>query len=235
MESKATQHTFKSGEYLLAVVGYAALRDVFGDSEQFHKRMAEIRQVLAHEDEFPFNFDVNFSEREVVAGYTQWSQTYDEPATNPALIIEEAMVHPILAALPRGRALDVACGTGRHACHLATLGHDVIGVDATSAMLELARAKAPDIDFRQGYFDALPVDDESIDLLTCALALCHEAEVAVAVHEFARVLRPGGTAVVSDMHPMSTATGGAAAFPSKDSTSVPFVRNHVHHAGEWFT
>ncbi|HEY3833414.1 MAG TPA: class I SAM-dependent methyltransferase, partial [Acidimicrobiia bacterium] len=166
--------------------------------------------------------------------YTQWSETYDAPATNPALIIEEAIVHPILAGLPRGRALDVACGSGRHACHLASLGYDVIGVDATPAMLDLARAKAPQIDFREGHFDALPVDDGSIDVLTCALALCHERSVALAVAEFARALRPGGTAVVSDMHPMSTNTGGAAAFPSKDTTSVPFVRNHAHHAGEWF-
>ncbi|HEY1737117.1 MAG TPA: class I SAM-dependent methyltransferase [Acidimicrobiia bacterium] len=229
-----TEHTMKSGDYLLAVVGYAALRDVFREPDQFQRRMAEIRQVIAHDHEFPFNFDVTFSERAVVPGYTQWSETYDAPATNPALIIEEAIVHPILARLPRGRALDVACGTGRHACHLASLGHDVIGVDATPAMLELARAKAPHVDFREGHFDALPVDDGSIDVLTCALALCHERSVAAAVSEFARVLRGGGTAVVSDMHPLSTNTGGAAAFPSKDTTSVPFVRNHAHHAGEWF-
>ena len=143
--------------------------------------MAEIREVVAHDHEFPFNFDVTFSERAVVPGYTQWSETYDAPATNPALIIEEAIVHPILARLPPGRALDVACGTGRHACHPASLGHHVIGVDATPAMLELARAKAPQIDFREGQFETLPVDDGSIDVLTCALALCHERSVASAI------------------------------------------------------
>jgi ubiquinone/menaquinone biosynthesis C-methylase UbiE len=227
-------HTMKSGEYLLAVVGYAAIRDVFRDPEQFQRRMAEIRNVVSHGDEFPFNFDVTFSERDVLSGYTQWSETYDAPATNPAIIIEESIVHPIFASLPPGRALDAACGSGRHACHLAALGHDVIGVDATPAMLDLARAKAPDVDFREGRFDALPVDDESIDVLTCALALCHETAVAPAIAEFARVLKPGGTAVVSDMHPIATAAGGAAAFPSQDNTSIPYVRNHVHHASEWF-
>jgi SAM-dependent methyltransferase len=224
----------KSGEYLLAVLGYAAIRDVFRDPEEFDRRMDEIRNVVEHHDEFPFNFDVTFSERDVVSGYTEWSLTYDAPATNPAIIIEESIVHPILASLPRGRALDVACGSGRHAVHLAALGNHVIGVDATPAMLELARAKAPEVDFREGRFDALPVDNASIDTLTCALALCHETDLAPAVGEFARVLRPGGTAVVSDMHPISTTAGGSAAFPSQDRSAVPFVRNHVHHLGEYF-
>ena len=102
-------------------------------------------------------------------------------------------------------------------------------------MLQLARAKAPSVDFREGHFHALPVDDASVDVLTCALALCHEAEVAPAIHEFTRVMRPGATAVISDMHPFSTAAGGAAAFPADDPSRVPFVRNHVHHSGEWFT
>ncbi len=225
----------KSGDFLLAVVGYAAIRDVFRDPSQFERRMAEIRQVVAHDDEFPYNFDVTFAEHDVLGGYTRWSETYDAPATNPALIIEEAIVHPILAGLPRGRAVDVACGTGRHAVHLASLGHDVTGIDATPAMLELARAKAPDIDFREGNWDALPLADNSVDVLTCALALCHEPAVAPAVAEFGRVLRPGGTAVISDMHPISTSAGGAAAFPSQDGTSVPYVRNHAHHASEWFS
>jgi ubiquinone/menaquinone biosynthesis C-methylase UbiE len=224
----------KSGEYLMAVVGYAAIRDVFRDPSQFDKRIEEIRQIIANEDDFPFNFDVTFAERDVVAGYTQWSETYDAPATNPAIIIEESIVHPILEGLPTGRALDVACGSGRHALYLASLGHEVIGVDATPAMLALARAKSSDIDFREGHFDALPLADDSVDVVTCALALCHEREVAPAIAEIARVLRPGGTAVVSDMHPVSTSAGGAAAFPSKDGKSVPYVRNHVHHAGEWF-
>ncbi|HEY3832048.1 MAG TPA: hypothetical protein VGO03_07120, partial [Acidimicrobiia bacterium] len=70
----AINHTMKSGDYLLSVVGYAALRDVFREPDQFRRRMAEIRQVVARDDEFPFNFDVTFAERAVVPGYTQWSE-----------------------------------------------------------------------------------------------------------------------------------------------------------------
>ena len=228
-------NTMRSGEYLLAVLGYAALRDVFRDPEQTQARIDEMRGVIEGADHPLYNMEVTFSEHEVVAGYTEWSKSYDRPGINPAIIIEESIVQPILASLPPGRALDVACGTGRHAIHLAALGHDVIGVDATAAMLDLARVKAPTVDFREGQFHALPIEDASIDTLTCALALCHEPVLAPAISEFGRVLRPGGVAIISDIHPISTMTGGAAAFPSADFGTVPFVRNHVHHMSKYFS
>ena len=227
-------NTMRSGDYLLSILGYAALRDVFRDPQQTLARIREIRQVVDGSDEPLYNFEVTFSEHEVVAGYTEWSRSYDRPGINPAIIIEESIVAPILASLSPGRALDVGCGSGRHAIHLAALGHDVIGVDATKAMLDLARAKAPAVDFREGRFDALPIGDASIDTLTCALALCHERDLGPAISEFGRVLRPGGVAIISDIHPISTMIGGAAAFPSEDLGTVPFVRNHVHQMSEYF-
>ena len=104
--------------------------------------------MVADDDEFPFNFDVTFSERAVVPGYTQWSETYDAPSTNPALIIEEAIVHPILARLPLGRALDVACGTGRHACHLR---HSV-----TTSSASMPRRRCSSSRCAKGAADRLP-------------------------------------------------------------------------------
>ena len=226
--------SMRSGEYLLSVLGYAALRDVFHDPLQTQTRIAEMRGVIEGTDHPLYSTEVTFSEHDVIAGYTEWSKSYDRPGVNPAIILEESIVHPILASVAPGRALDVACGTGRHALHLASLGHAVIGVDATVAMLDRARVKAPTIDFREGRFDALPVEDASVDVLTCALALCHVTDLAPAVREFGRVLAPGGVAIISDMHPISTLTGGAAAFPSADLATVPFVRNHVHHISEYF-
>ena len=51
------------------------------------------------------------------------------------------------ATVAPGAALDAACGTGRHARRLAELGHHVIGVDASPAMLERARAALPQATF----------------------------------------------------------------------------------------
>ena len=84
-----------------------------------------MRQVIEHADEFPFDIALDFDEHGVVDGYTAWSETYDAPGTNPAIILEESLTDPVFAAAPRGRALDVACGSGRQVARLAALGYEV--------------------------------------------------------------------------------------------------------------
>lgn len=90
--------------------------------------------------------------------------------------------------------------TGRHAAYLSQAGHQVIGVDNSPEMLARARVRAPQADLRPGGLDALPADDASVDAVVCALALTHLPRLEPAMAEFARVLRPGGHLVVSDMH-----------------------------------
>jgi SAM-dependent methyltransferase len=129
---------------------------------------------------------------------------------NPLIEVEEPLVRQILATLPVGRALDAACGTGRYAAHLADRGHGVIGVDSSPDMLAKARARTPRATFVLGDLTALPVPDADVDLVVCALALAHLPELGPALAEFARVLRPGGHLVLSDIHVRSLYLGGIA-------------------------
>ncbi|BCJ27205.1 class I SAM-dependent methyltransferase [Actinocatenispora sera] len=188
--------------YLLGVEGAALLRgmrDGTGDRAYVEARIAEIRALLADPtlrdnaglDAVPGNIDT----AEV---YDEWAAHYD--GANSMIELEQPLVREILAALPVGTALDAACGTGRHAGYLAGLGHRVIGVDANARMLAVAEAKLPELDLRRGPLEALPLDADSVDLVVCALALCHAPDLAAVFAEFARVLRPGGHLVVSDPH-----------------------------------
>lgn len=130
-------------------------------------------------------------------GYAQWAPWYDEPG-NELLEVEEPVVREILDALPVGVTLDAACGTGRHGAYLASLGHRVIGVDATPEMLEVARAKIPAGDFYEGDLRDLPVADDSVDVVVCGIAASHIADLTPVFAEFARVLRPAGHLVLTD-------------------------------------
>ena len=130
-------------------------------------------------------------------GYAMWAPFYDEPG-NALLEIEQPIVREILDGLPVGVALDAACGTGRHTAYLAQLGHRVIGVDSSSEMLAVAQAKVPGGEFHQAELEALPLADDSVDLVVCAIALSHVEDIAPVFAEFVRVLRPGGNLVVSD-------------------------------------
>lgn len=183
--------------YLLGLEGAALLRAFSGyyDRDFTEARLAEIRALLDAADQVGDGAETH----PITAGegYRAWAETYDRPG-NGLIDLEQPVVRGILDGLPRGTALDAACGTGRHAEYLASLGQRVIGVDRSPEMLAAARAKVPGADFREGHLHQLPVSDRHADVVVCALALTHIPDLAPVMAEFARVLRPGGHLVLSD-------------------------------------
>ncbi|MFD2354312.1 class I SAM-dependent methyltransferase [Nonomuraea ferruginea] len=191
--------------YLLGIEGMALLRAFTGahGREFTEARIAEIRKFL--DDPRLADAAVDVARVDPVAGYRIWSATYDGP--NAAFDLDEPILHEILGAIPAGEALDAACGTGRLTALVAGHGHRVRGVDRSPEMLALARKKAPGREFLPGDLDRLPVADDAVDLVTCSLALTHVPALGPVLAEFARVLRPGGHVVLSDIHPDSVARG----------------------------
>lgn len=100
--------------------------------------------------------------------------------------------------------LDVACGAG-HAAELAAPHvRQVVGLDLTPALLRLTagRLRAAGISnvvLQEGNADQLPFLDASFDLVICRSALHHFPHPERPAAEMARVCRPGGRVVVSDM------------------------------------
>jgi ubiquinone/menaquinone biosynthesis C-methylase UbiE len=183
--------------YLLGLEGVALLHAFAGDYDRdfTEARLAEIRALLDSADQLGGGAAIR--PIPIVEGYRAWAEAYDQPG-NQLIDLEQPIVWEILDDLPRGTALDAACGTGRHAGHLAALGHTVIGVDSSPEMLAVARAKVPGADFRVGDLHQLPVPDQHADVVVCALALTHVPELAPVLAEFVRVMRPGGHLVISD-------------------------------------
>jgi len=183
--------------YLVGLEGIALLRAFSGDYDHDFTlaRLDEVRQLLEDRDSLGAGTEARpISRRE---GYDAWAPFYDDQS-NQLLEIEQPIVREILDGLPPGTALDAACGTGRHAAYLASLGHAVIGVDSSPGMLTVARKKVPQGEFHEADLNALPLEDDSVDLVVCAIALVHFADIGRPFREFARVLRPGGHLVVSD-------------------------------------
>jgi SAM-dependent methyltransferase len=229
----ARTDTVLAGHYFLGVEGLALARFCLRDSASIAPRVDEVLQIAATMDDFPNSLSIPMIEHDIDEGYTIWAGSYDGP--NPAIEAEQPLVQAMLDAAGVGVALDAACGTGRHAARLVELGHRVIGVDATDAMLAIAREKVPEADFRRGRLEQLPVDDASVDLITCSLALTHVPDLRPVMQEFARVLKPGGTAVLSDIHPFNVMIGGGVAgFPGAELTDgVPYVVNLTHQMGDY--
>ncbi|MGH7821313.1 MAG: class I SAM-dependent methyltransferase [Candidatus Binatia bacterium] len=218
--------------YLLGIEGLALLRGWLRDEGATEERLREIEGFLRDRASHPLlSLDLPVPEVTVADGYASWADTYDR-LPNPLIQLEEPIVRKILDGISPGRALDAGCGTGRWAVELLARGHSVIGVDETPEMLEHARRKAPAADLRVGRLDSLPVDAASVDLAICALALAHCPDLEPPVHELARVLRPGGRLVVTDLHPVNVMLGGGALFRSTDG-GYGLVRGYAHAVADY--
>ena len=212
-------------EVLLGVEGGALLRRVVdGDDDFVAERVAAIRR-LAERVEGGRSKAVAVPELDVDDGYAAWAPVYDE-MPNALIRAEQPLVDQALAEVRAGRALDAACGIGRHAARLVASGHRTVGVDRSAAMLAIARRKVPQADFRVGDLTRLPLEDGSVDVAVCALALTHLPDPEPAIAELARVVRPDGTIVLADAHPAFVQLQGQALFPREDGFA--FVRNYPH-------
>jgi len=109
----------------------------------------------------------------------------------------------LLALLPYDWTVaDLGCGTGALACELSRHVDHVIGVDNTPAMLDAARQRTGDtgnIELRQGDLEAVPIEDCACDAAMMVLVLTYLTDPASALSEMARVIRPGGKAVIVDV------------------------------------
>ena len=201
-----------SGQYFVAIAGVAAMRHILLAPSDVMPRLEDARRVIAHLDEFPNNIRIPVVECDVIEGYDAWAPVYDS-GPNAATERDSEVVRELLEPLPRGRALDAACGTGRQSLLLTELGYEVEGVDLNETMLAIARARVPDGHFVQGRLDAIPHEDASFDVAVCSLALTHIPELLPGLSELARVVKPGGYAVLSDIHPVAVHLGISAGIP----------------------
>ncbi|MGQ0538528.1 MAG: class I SAM-dependent methyltransferase, partial [Gemmatimonadaceae bacterium] len=99
---------------------------------------------------------------------------------------------------------DLGCGTGHLTMLVAPFVKHVIAVDAAAEMLDIARERAvsqPNVEFRTGELERLPLDDCSLDVVLFALVLQNVAEPEQAVREASRVLRPAGRMLIIDAMP----------------------------------
>ncbi len=130
----------------------------------------------------------------------------DEANAMPAVVeLEEAAI-PQLRLRPGMCVLDIGCGTGEDSRRLAGLvgpGGEVIGIDASAAMIAVARQRAEGtglpVTFHLGDAMRLDLPTESFDAVRCERLLMHVPDPVVVLGEMVRVTRPGGRIVVIDI------------------------------------
>lgn len=104
-------------------------------------------------------------------------------------------LNAVLAKLPKGaRILDVGSGTGHLTKSIKEMGFEVVGIEPSLPMLELAKLNFPDIEFKHGYSHKLPFEDKQFDFILAFEVLRYLSKDlnSNTYGEFNRVLKPGG-------------------------------------------
>ncbi|HLI02065.1 MAG TPA: methyltransferase domain-containing protein [Acidimicrobiales bacterium] len=218
--------------YLLGLEGLALLDGWAGDHDRAftEARLAEIRRLL--DDEQLRDQGVLAERVSSPVAYAYQAAGYDANAGGGLFLIDEPVIAQCLDGRPPGVALDAACGTGRFAQLLSQRGHQVFGVDSSPDMLAHARRRVPDGDFRLGGLDQLPLPDDSVDIVVCGLALVHVADLEPVLGEMARVLRPGGDLLISDVHHELVSRGSVIKARGPGNEAY-IVETHRHSLGEY--
>ncbi|MCH8054298.1 MAG: methyltransferase domain-containing protein [Planctomycetes bacterium] len=188
------------------------------------------------------DFDTrNYKTLPIADGYAEWSRTYDET-------VRDLLDLPLLEQIRSvdwpnvGRAVDLACGTGRTGAWLAQRGVKWIdGIDLTPEMIELARRK--EVYGRLHVCDVAdtPLESGQYDLCIMVLADEHLEDLRSVYREAARLTRSGGQFVIVGYHPHFMLMGVPPHFhpesgePLAITSYLHFTSDHVQaaHAAGW--
>lgn len=125
--------------------------------------------------------------------------------------------------------LDVGCGEGWFSEALREAGADPIAVDVAAEALRRAERRVPGLATRLWAHDeALPLDDNAVDLVWAGEVIEHVADVAPWLSELRRVLRPGGTLLLTTPHVGRAALLGAALSTRRFAQRFEPRSDHVH-------
>ncbi|MFW5821553.1 MAG: class I SAM-dependent methyltransferase [Bacteroidota bacterium] len=114
--------------------------------------------------------------------------------------IEKEMISGLLKNIPRGEMIDVGCGTGHWTEFFVDKGFKVKGIDASTAMLNIARNKKINADFLQADSEDLPFEDESQHFVASIAMLEFVENREKVIDEIYRILKKGGRFILGALN-----------------------------------
>jgi SAM-dependent methyltransferase len=132
--------------------------------------------------------------RQRQGGAAAFSETADAYQRTMAVALAPVAAEVVRRAAPGPgeSVIDVGCGTGNAAALVVGDGRRVVGLDAASGMLAIARERVPEATFVEADFTVLPLDDGHADVTLAVHALLFAEDRVATLREWRRVTRPGG-------------------------------------------
>jgi ubiquinone/menaquinone biosynthesis C-methylase UbiE len=172
-----------------------------------------------------------FRQEEMPAeAYDKWAPTYDAQPDNLMLALDEQLFSRLLARIScTGKmVVDIGCGTGRHWDKIFNQNpQKLIGYDVSAGMLQQLQHKYPQahtqliLRDQVSYAEARPAE-----VLISTLALAHIRNLAAAMQQWEKLLKPGADILLTDYHPETLALGGNRTFLYRGRSLA--IKNYVH-------
>lgn len=171
---------------------------------------------------------------EVANAYDSWAARYDDDA-NTTRDLDAEVVRGAGLPVADADVVELGCGTGKNTRWLAAQARTVAALDFSPGMLARARERVGTANVRfieHDVRDVWPLEDGSADLVIGNLVLEHVQALAPVFAEACRVLRPGGTLFLCELHPERQRRGGQAHFTSGTGETIR-VPAHRHDVAEF--
>lgn len=145
--------------------------------------------------------------------YARWAPTYDG-TPNPLLALEERSLAPLMNSFFAQDIVELGCGTGRWLHKLEAAGpKSLTGVDICGAMLAEAEKKClPTTSLIHSDCTMTRLSNHAADCVLASFLLSYVQDLNKFAEEVTRILRPGGTIIVSDLHPNTHSYGWRRTF-----------------------
>lgn len=165
--------------------------------------------------------------------YNQWSSQYDTNK-NRTRDMDKKVTRHVLTDLEFNSVLELGCGTGKNTEWLQSRASNILAVDFSEEMLNIAKSK---ISYSKVIFQKADITKiwdwtvEKYDLITCNLILEHIKDLEFIFNQAFSKLESGGYFFISELHPFKQYNGTKARFESGDGLIE--LETFTHHISEY--
>ena len=164
----------------------------------------------------------------VKEAYQEWSQQYDANE-NKTRDLEATALRVVLSDLQIDKVLEFGCGTGKNTVWLEQKAKEIVAVDLTEAMIQIATKKmnSPKVQFKIADINQ-PWDftNEQFDVVSFSLVLEHIMDIDAVFNKLSKVSKPGAYVYIGELHPFKQYSGSKARFTNAEGEQVVTCFTH---------
>lgn len=158
----------------------------------------------------------------VEQAYNSWSEQYDTNI-NKTRDLEAISLRETLSNISFRKCLEIGCGTGKNTEWLTTKGEEILAIDLSEEMLEIAKGKVLTRNVRFTKADInndWDFTEESFDLVVCSLVLEHIEDIDRIIGLISERMIRGGTLYIGELHPFKQYSGSKARFQNDEGEHI---------------